>query len=85
MPIAPVAGQTSDPSPQFFAITPSDTVDLDYIPRSVYVGTTGDVVCVDHSGNTVTFKNVQQGTWLPVMPKRVNSTNTTAQNLVALV
>lgn len=46
------------------AITPSDTVDLPYVARRIYVGTGGDVVTVDTEGNTITHKNVPSGSYI---------------------
>jgi hypothetical protein len=65
------------------AITTSDTA---YFPvcRGIYVGVGGDVVVVTTQDNAVTFKNAASGTVLPVNCQRVNATNTTATNLIAL-
>lgn len=65
------------------AVTPSDSTVLE--PGSLYVGTGGDVVLllVDDS-STVTFSNVQDGTFLPLLVKQVYDTNTTASNIVIL-
>lgn len=38
------------------------------LPDAIYIGTTGDLVCTDHNGNSVTFKNVPQGTVLLISP-----------------
>ena len=73
----------SDPSSQPFEITPSDSTDFARESRGIYVGTTGDVVVVTVS-STVTFSNVPTGMILPVRAIRVNSTNTTATDLVGL-
>lgn len=76
------------PADTFAAITPSDTVDLTLrqgmYPRGIYVGVGGDVVIVTQGDNAITFKNAVSGSVLPVRAKRVNSTSTTATNLVAL-
>lgn len=73
------------PSKRFAAVTPSDTVNFSELPVGIYVGAFGDVVAVTRvDGVAVTFKNVPAGTILPVRPLRINSTNTTATNLVAL-
>ena len=50
----------------------------------VYVGVTGDVALVDGNGNVEVYKDVPTGMVLPVMGGRVNSTSTTATNLVAI-
>lgn len=65
------------------AITPHDSTNLTALPRAIYVGVTGDVVAVWQDDTTFTFKNVSAGTVLPIRPKRINSTNTTAASLGA--
>lgn len=50
---------------------------------ALFVGVTGDVV-VPHGAGTVTFKNVQAGSILPIKVKKVVALGTTATNLVAL-
>ena len=66
------------------AITPSDSTDLDWLTRGIYVGGAGDVVAVLPGGSTVTFVGALAGSVLPIAAKRVNSTSTTATDLVAL-
>jgi hypothetical protein len=77
----------ASPASTFFAITVSDTVSFPRpteVIRGIYVGVTGDVVAVNESGIAVTFKAVPAGAILPVRCIRVNNTNTTATNMVAL-
>jgi hypothetical protein len=50
----------------------------------IYVGVAGDVTVETAAGDVETFTAVPAGTYMPVMVKRVNSTATTATNLVAL-
>lgn len=65
------------------AITVSNTATLS--PCYVYVGVSGDVAVVPALQDTsVTFKNVPQGTILPVKVKKVLSTGTTATDMVAV-
>lgn len=66
------------------AITPSDTEELSYITRGIYVGVGGDIVVVMPAGSTIAFKNAVAGTVLPISVRQVKATNTTATNLVAL-
>lgn len=68
-----------------YAITPDDNADLPKATRSVYVGTGGDLKVDMVSGDTVEFKNVSDGSLLPVRVKRVYSTSTAAADLVALL
>lgn len=66
------------------AVVPSDTVNFTQGASRVYVGGTGNVVCITSRGDVVTFTGVPAGTTLPVQIRRVNSTSTTATNMVAL-
>lgn len=77
-------GNKLESSSYYFAITPSDTVNFDYIVRAVYVGGAGNVVAVRPDGTAVTFVGVVAGTWLPLNAMRINSTSTTATNMVGL-
>lgn len=72
------------PSRDFFAITPSNTVDNQYTCRSIRVGTAGDVVAVREDGVAVPFKNCYSGEVLDIVAIRVNATGTTATDLVGL-
>lgn len=75
------------------AITPSDTDDLPLyqanglLTNAIHVGTAGtdaDVVeAVMQDGSVVSF-TVVAGEVLPIAVRRINETNTTASNLVAL-
>jgi hypothetical protein len=77
---------------QFAAVTPSNTLDGPFTSgtptpnlfAALYVGGTGDIAVVDQSGNVTIFTAVPVGTVLAVSGKRVNSTGTSATNLVAL-
>ena len=67
------------------AVTPSDTVSYDgRVARGLYIGGSGNAVIVTDAGATVTFVGLQAGFILPVRHTRVNSTSTTATNLVAM-
>lgn len=72
------------PAEDWRNVTPSDTVNLPVGCRSVYVGGAGNIVLVSRGGNTVTFTAIPAGSVLPVMPMRINATNTTATLIVAL-
>jgi len=62
------------------------SADADRIGKDcvIYVGVTGDVTVETAGGDTETFTAVPAGTFIPVMVKRVNSTNTDATNMVAM-
>jgi hypothetical protein len=66
------------------AIAPSDSVDLSFAPKSLYVGGAGNLVLRDQFGNDVTFTAVPVGAVLRVSPRRVLSTGTTATGIVGL-
>lgn len=68
----------------FFAITKSDTANFAFTVRGIYVGGTGDVVAITEGGTAVTFSSVPAGAILPIRAIRVNSTSTTATNMVGL-
>lgn len=78
---------------QWVVITPSDTVSIGESaagdgkarpPRAVYVGGAGNIVAVMGDGTTATFSAVPAGTVLPIQPRRINSTSTTATLMLAL-
>lgn len=75
----------SDPSGDIAEVTPSDTVDLpDGRCIYLYVGTAGDVAVVtEEGGEAHVFKNVPNGCYLWVRGLRVNSTGTTATDILA--
>lgn len=75
-----------DPAFRYYAVTPHDSTDLAEGPcRALYIGGAGNIVLVrPQDGVAVTFSGVLAGTFLPCYALRVNSTNTTATNIVAL-
>ena len=75
----------SSPALEAFAITPHDSTDFEQVTRGIYVGGAGNIVAVMSDGTAVTFTGALVGTILPIRARRVNSTNTTATNLVGLV
>ena len=68
------------------AVTPNDSADVTGAPfKALFVGVGGDVVLdLNGTGETILFKNLASGQLLPVVFDRVDSTNTTATNMVAL-
>ena len=79
-------------------VTPSDTNDIlnpggnaavtPQSPRALgcvlYVGTAGDLKVETIGGDVVTFTGVLAGSFIPVQVRKVYSTDTTAQNILAL-
>lgn len=72
----------STPSDTYFEIIPSDSDNFDYLCRSIRVGGDGDIAVVRPDNSVVEFKNCVAGEILPVIAKRVNSTGTTATDLI---
>ncbi len=69
----------------------TDTVTLDTyygstgIPefaRWLYVGTTGNISYVKWDGTSQTLVGLAAGVWHPILSKQINSSGTTATNLV---
>jgi len=79
-----MAGGLESPARGAAMVTPSDVADLAFTSRSIYVGTSGDVV-VHMAGDAtpVVFKAVPTGV-LPVRVDRILLTGTTAADIVAL-
>lgn len=66
------------------AVTAHNSNDLATLRATLFIGTGGNVK-VDMSGTgTVTFNNVADGTFLPILVDRVYDTGTTASNILAL-
>lgn len=78
------AGLTGQ-SRKAIAVTPSDTADIEpSYAKCLYIGVAGHVSIEPVGGpGTVVFSNHPVG-YLPVQTRRVNSTGTTATNIVAL-
>jgi hypothetical protein len=66
------------------AITKSDTDELAYVTRGIYVGGAGNINLVTVGGETVLFTAPPVGKVLRVRAKQILSTSTTATALVAL-
>ena len=78
--IAGVDPGATGPAGRAYAVTPSDSVDLDPVPRAIYVGGTGDLtVEIPGAGGapgTVTFAAVPAGTLLPIRPSKIKAAST---------
>ena len=67
-----------------FAITTSDTLDLAFVTRAIWVGGAGNIAVVTAGGETVTLNSAAAGALIPLRVSRVKATGTTATNLVGL-
>ena len=74
----------TSPSSYYAVVSPSDSADLVYVSRGLYVGGAGNITVIDMDGNSVLFTAVPAGTILPIRAARVMSTGTTATAIVAL-
>lgn len=52
--------------------------------RSVYVGTGGTLIVTTVGGTSLTYLNVQDGSFLPIRVKSVTKTGTTASDILGL-
>lgn len=87
-----VTGPTPFGAPTFtapaldtFTVSPSNSTNFNSMARALYVGVGGNITLVTPAGTVQEFIAVPQGTILPVVCIRVNSTSTTASSLVGLV
>ena len=71
------------PARNCLSITPNDNAVVPFLPKAIYVGTTGAfaVRAIDGSSD-VTFINVANGTILDIRVASVRATGTTAINLI---
>lgn len=82
--MATYTGENSATAPaRSFEVVVTDTPMTKGPCRSLYVGTGGSVVAVI-GGASVTFAGVQDGTILPIVCTEVETSGTTASNMIAL-
>jgi hypothetical protein len=85
-----------NPSLFYEAVTPSDTDNFtgpvglgagpggDVLANAIFVGVGGIVVAIRDDDTAITFTGTISGSILPIKCKRINSTTTTATDMVAL-
>lgn len=74
----PVFFQAEEGAP----VSPSDTQTFKL--GTLYIGNGGTVVIQTRQGSVLTFVNVPDGTFLPIIATKVLSTGTTAFNILVL-
>ena len=74
----------SGPATNAVVVSPSDSTDLTYVTRAVYVGTTGNLKVTMSDSGTVLFTGVVAGSTLPIRVSRIWNTTTTASTIIAL-
>lgn len=72
------------PPDEAAAIAPSDSADLVFATRALYVGTGGDVRLCMLGGGEVTLANLASGSLIPIRAIKVFATGTTATGLIGL-
>ena len=72
----------TEPPRHAFDIAPHDTNDLTYVTRAIWVGTGGNLKVTLLGGETVTYKNLANGTEKVGFFTRVFATGTTATDLI---
>jgi hypothetical protein len=78
------ANTKNQPAAYAATVTPSDSTDLAFVTKWLWVGTTGNVsVLMAGDDAVVTFNSVPAGTKLEIQCYRVRSTGTSASNIVA--
>jgi hypothetical protein len=66
----------TDPGMVHVAITPSDTVDLETLPKAIYCQEAGTAQIVDAAGTVLPY-TMTAGQLLPFRGVRINATDTT--------
>ncbi len=78
------ASMIDAPASSAVVVTPSNTVPLPLETKGLFIGGGGNVSVLMRDGQTCVFTGVVQGQILPIRVTRVNSTGTTATNIVAM-
>jgi hypothetical protein len=84
-PFAGAVDSVIAPATKAVAVVPHDSDALGDIPKALFIGTGGHLVLRGAGGGAdVTFRNIADGTVLPVRAQFVRATGTTAADNVAL-
>jgi hypothetical protein len=84
-PFSSAADSVVAPATRVAAVVPHDTNPLPDIPKALFVGTGGHVVLRGAGGGAdAAFRNIADGTVLPVRAQFVRATGTSAADIVAL-
>ncbi len=68
-----------------FEITPSDSAELNYATKAIYVGEGGDIALTSvRADDPVIFSSVPSGSILDVRARKISATGTTAANIIGL-
>ena len=72
------------PPARLEVVVPHDTNEFTTVCRAIYVGVGGHVAAVGLNGTAYLHKNVPSGSYIMGLFKRVNATNTTATDMLAV-
>ena len=77
----PTSGPAEAGLTRFREITPSDTVDLEFITRAILVEVAGDVAVLGRDDTSAVIVPLLAGWWYPMRVKRILATGTTATGI----
>lgn len=77
-------GGSGQPATGGFMIIPSDTQDLPFVTRAIWVGGSGDIALVTLGRSVLILSGAVQGSIIAVRATKVFVSNTSATNLVGL-
>ena len=81
-------GQNADsvfaPARNIFSVTPSDSVDLPFLPKAVYIGGAGNITFLAADNSVPVTLPVLAGAILPWRLRRIFATGTTATGIAGL-
>lgn len=80
VPISPIESSSAQ---IFEDIAPADGSDQPFY-RAIYVGGAGNLAAHDKNSNSIVFTSVNAGQIIPISPKRILSTGTTATGILGL-
>lgn len=72
------------PIVNMFTITPSDSSNLPFVTRALYVGGDGDVKLTTLGDETVTMTGMKAGVIYPIRVKKVFDSDTSATGLIGM-
>lgn len=77
-------GEKIAPAQNAFIVVPSDSSNLAYVTRGVYLGSAGNMKVTFEYGDTVTFSGLLAGIVYPFCVEKVFSTGTTVSGIIGL-
>jgi hypothetical protein len=78
-----IAAEAAHPAIRWRAVAPNDVAVIDPMPRALFVGVGGTLALEDRTGEVLSWP-ASDKQFLPLSPRRVLATGTTATGLIAL-